>query len=209
MSELPDRCATIGRAIQKHTGGELMNIIVIGAGGVGFWTALALSRSQRLIVFDDDTLDGTGAERLPDTRIFGRAFDKKIELLKFIAQNIEVRNEKFSHHHAQVLSANDILLDCTDLSSEERREFVEVAKSRSARYIRASYDLTARSFIVVVACGIGFSRNPARGGYTIPPTISHAMIAGGFVSDVVNRILRDEQIKLPARLEIQLGGQHD
>jgi len=92
------------------------------------------------------------------------------------------------------------------LSSERRREFVDVARDRGARYIRASYDLTPRSFIVVVAAGIGFSRNPARGGYTLSPTISNAMIAGGFTADVINRLLRDEQITLPARLEIKLGG---
>mgnify|MGYP001149285152 CR=1 FL=1 len=178
-------------------------VILIGSGGVGFWAALAIERmGERVVVFDDDALEGTGALRLPDVRLFGRAFGKKVELLKFLARGVDVRAEKFSRAHADVVARGDILLDCSDLSSEQRAEFVEIARAREATYLRASYDLTPRAFVVVVARGLGFSRNPARGGYTLPPTIAHALVAGGFAADVVVRLLRGEDVRLPARLEI-------
>lgn len=55
-----------------------MRVLVAGAGGVGFWMALALSRlvPHEIVVYDDDDLSGTGATRLPDVRLFGRPFRK-------------------------------------------------------------------------------------------------------------------------------------
>lgn len=180
-------------------------ITVAGAGGIGFWTALALSRlaSERIVVFDDDALEGSGAERLPNVRPFGRTLGKKVELLKFLAPSLDVRAEKFSRAHAGAIGVGDLLLDCTDLSVEQRAEFVEAARERGAEYLRASYDLRADGFLVVVARGLGFSRNPARGGYTFPPSIAHAMLAGGFVADVVHRLRRGELVELPQRLEVK------
>lgn len=180
-------------------------IIIAGAGGVGFWTSLSLSRllAERIVVFDDDALEGAGASRLLNVRPLGRAFEKKVHLLKFLASSVDVRAEKFSRAHAEVLSAGDLLLDCTDLSVEQRQEFVELARERGAEYLRASYDLRADVFVVVVARGLGFSRNPQRGGYTFPPSIAHAMLAGGFVADVAYRLRRGEQVELPARLEVR------
>ena len=65
-----------------------MKLLVIGAGGVSFWTAFALKSTLGsevyLTVVDDDIVEGTGAARLPAS-IRGR---KKVDGLRMTLQMV-------------------------------------------------------------------------------------------------------------------------
>lgn len=180
----------------------MQRILIAGAGGVGFWLALALSRlvPHEIVVFDDDDLSGTGATRLPDVRPFGRPLKKKVDLLKFICPGVDVRAEKLT---PAAVSPDTIVVDATDMSHADRRALCAAARAAGSKYLRASYDARPDGFVVVVAAGVGFTTNPARGGYTLPPSIAQAMLGGGFAADVISRFLRGEDVVLPARLETE------
>lgn len=61
-----------------------MKIIILGAGGVGFWLTTALARQlplgTKLTVADTDIMEGSGAERLPRGSVFGRTYEGMTKL---------------------------------------------------------------------------------------------------------------------------------
>lgn len=185
-------------------------IHLIGCGGIGFYTGLSIAREgYELTVYDDDDLEGTGGMRLPSFRLFGKTVvRKKVHLLKLLAgDRVTAIAEKFSA--AQEVGRDDWLLDCTDMSHNQRRVLLDVARANGARYIRASCDLRRNGLLVVVAGSIGFTlRNSVadRTGYTISPSACHAMVAGGFAATVIIRLLRGEDVSLPQTLHI--GGEY-
>lgn len=163
-------------------------IAIVGSGGVGFYTAIALSRSGILgiTVFDDDDLrGGLGSSRLP----LATPTTRKVDLLRgFIRVNFgeppAVIAAKFTGNEVQ---PGDIVVDCSDMSGVARRRVWTRAAKRGARCIRVSYD--GANSTVVVAEGLPMTTNEAAAGYANVPSLALSMAAGGIAGEVISRLM--------------------
>lgn len=167
-------------------------IHVVGLGGVGFWLAVALSRSvphDNLLCWDADNLEGGhGHERLP----FGPPRLYKTELLRgFVAVPMAgtaptVEKRRFSG--LRLVRRGDLVVDCTDMPLPRRRKVWNTARNRGAKMLRVSYD--GRASTIVVSTGLPLIGR-ANGGYAEIPTLALSLAAGGLGAEAVLRYLRE------------------
>jgi hypothetical protein len=165
------------------------SIHVIGAGGVGFWLAVGLSRMSLgpVKVYDTDNLTGgLGHTRLP----LATPTTTKLQLLRgFLATQMggnipELVDAKFT---GEEVVPGDLMVDCTDMSGVDRRKVWKAAKKRGARCLRVSYD--GQASIVVVAEGLPLTGDETDAGYEAVPTLALSLAAGGIAAEVVKRML--------------------
>lgn len=161
---------------------------IVGAGGVGFWLTVGLARSEvrPIAVYDTDDLNGgLGHMRLPTAS----PATLKVNLLRgFLAVNfgggrlseITYKAERFT---GREVKAGDLVIDCTDMSGDARREVYKAVTKRKARYLRVSYDGAAS--VVVVAEGLPLVGDESHAGYSAVPSLALSLAAGGIGAEVI------------------------
>lgn len=162
-------------------------VVVVGAGGVSFWLAVALARAGvEFTIFDDDDLrGGLGFARMPKAS----ATTKKVTLLR--GHVIAVMGDRpptivDRRFTAEDTLEGDLIVDGTDMALPERKVLWEGARERGARLLRVSYD--GKSNIVAVAEGLPlFGRQG--GGYQSLPGLDLSFVAGGIGCMTVRKIL--------------------
>lgn len=169
-------------------------VIIIGAGGVGFWLAVGLCRIgiDGVEIFDPDDLQGgLGHGRLP----LATPTTRKVDLLKgFLRVNFGgtvpvVHAEPFTGNEA---GDGDLVVDCTDLSGKARATMWRRAEKRGARLLRVSYD--GANSIVTVAEGLPLTANQKASGYANVPSLGLSLAAGGIGAEVVTRLLANWEV---------------
>lgn len=175
-------------------------VIIMGAGGIGFYLAVLLARlGIDTTVYDDDNFSGgLGAARLPAAA----PSTLKVDALKgFIA--VSMRDKRpitiARRFTGDEIEENDLLVDCSDMPILLRKEVWDKVKKTGARAVRVSYD--GRSNVVVVAEGLAFSSNP-RGGYADMPTMALSFVASGVGATVVQKIVAG---LLPGYIDFQIN----
>lgn len=176
---------------------KIQKVVIIGAGGVGFWTTVALMRDIPLgvvvEVWDDDDLDkGNGHRRLPTTP---SKFTMKVELLRyFIALTMGDRDIRPIPRRLEVddLRGCDnrgtLFADCTDMPTDARRELVEEIRRSGGEYLRVSYDGLG---VVTVSPGVPFDVRGAKGGYEVVPDLDVSFIAGGVGARAIRKAIEE------------------
>lgn len=159
---------------------------IVGAGGVGFWLAVGLVRSDinPLIVYDDDNLQGgLGHSRLPQAT----ATTYKVDLLRgFLLVNFlsaempTFVKKKFTGNE---VVEGDLVVDCTDMSDAARKRIWNRALKKKARCIRVSYD--GANSVVAVAEGIPLSGDRSAAGYESVPSLALSLMAGGVGAETI------------------------
>ena len=188
---------------------EVKRVVVVGAGGVGWWTAVALCRDcrgRRLEVWDDDTFEGgLGATRLPS--VYDPAM-KKVDYLKGWVEMVmgDVAplcvDRRFTVQDCYGHDLSDTLVvDCTDMPLAERRVLWHYAKEAGAQMLRVSYDGAAGG-VVVVSRGLPLSGKPG-GGYAERPDLGLSLWAGGVGARAVLRVLDGLEV---GDQQFQFGG---
>lgn len=176
---------------------KIQKVVVIGAGGVGFWTTVALMRDIPLgvvvEVWDDDTVGETGRGhlRLPAAYVGSR----KVDLLsKFIYAQMGDREivAVFDKLTPTFLRARDergtLFADCTDMPTDTRRELVEEIRRSGGEYLRVSYDGLG---VVTVSPGVPFDVRGAKGGYEVVPDLDVSFIAGGVGARAIRKAIEE------------------
>lgn len=187
---------------------EIKRVVIIGAGGVGFWLTVALRRDNpqlEIIVYDDDNFEGGfGAQRLPYMANKGT---KKVQFLtNFIQMAMRdpaliVRDYRFSAAEPELIANPDkptLVVDCTDMDLEHRKPIWRACRDAGYVMLRVSYDGNG---IVVVSRGLPFATNPG-GNYAVVPTMAQSLWAGGVGAAAVEKLLagdvgNDYQRELP------------
>lgn len=170
-------------------------VVILGAGGVGFWLATALSRDIKDVpieVWDDDNFEGgNGARRLPFVR------DKSQTKADFLWGFVQmVMNDSPPHIYPHKLTPDALMpderwdrvlvMDCTDMDLEPRRFLWKFLTEKGATLMRVSYDGTG---IVLVSPGLPFVGTPG-GGYARVPTLGQSYAAAGLGAMAVMRALK-------------------
>jgi hypothetical protein len=163
-------------------------VIVIGAGGVGYWLTAALQRDLKnaipIIVWDDDTfIGGDGWRRLPspaDSR------QSKVDGLEEFLESgmrdlipaMTFVKARFTPDVARSMDLSDALvIDCSDMAGDERRPVWAAAEGVGATMMRVSYD-GAQGGIIVVAHGLPLA-DLEGSGYAELPGMDLSLAAGG------------------------------
>lgn len=161
---------------------------VVGAGGVGFWLSVALSRARvEHTVYDDDTLTGgLGYSRVPKAS----PATKKVSLLR--GHSVVVMGDPAPaivdrRFESPDCTAGDLVVDCTDMALPLRKELWAVCRDNGARLLRVSYD--GKNGTVVVAEGLPLAGRSG-GGYADVPNLALSFIAGGMGAMAVMAILK-------------------
>lgn len=184
-------------------------LIVIGAGGVGFWLGVALSRAGiEYEIWDNDNFEGgLGHTRLPAIE---NTKTKKVDYLKgFIMAAMgdaapTVFRYKFDPTkitgETEILSRlkGALIIDASDMGLPTRKKIWEAALEAGARMLRVSYDGTAGG-IVTVSEGLPFANKRTGGGYVDVPTLALSLVAGGIGATAVLEALYSSR-----RLEFQI-----
>jgi|SRR5687767_14559919 len=169
-------------------------IHIVGAGGVGFWLAVGLSRANvgQVFVYDDDNLTGgLGHNRLP----LATPATRKVDLLKgFLRVNFGGELPEFvaSRFNGTEADKDDLVVDCSDMPGTRRRTMWTRAKKRGARLLRVSYD--GANSTVTIAEGLPIVLNEAASGYANVPSLALSLMAGGMGAEVVGRLLANWEL---------------
>jgi hypothetical protein len=169
-------------------------VILVGAGGVGYWVSCALSRAGvKHTIYDADTFEGgMGYTRLP--KVSNPATKKVTHLRGFCLAVMgdtppTVVDKLFTGTEVE---AGDLMVDCSDMelgtlrSKKSRKSIWKIAQERGARCLRISYD--GKNNTVVVAEGLPlFGRKS--GGYSERPGFALSIMAGGVGAIAVQKIL--------------------
>lgn len=187
----------------------ITKVLVVGAGGVGFWltTALARELSTTLIeVWDDDTLEGgQGYRRLP------KSYDpkeSKLTLLEGFETMVmgdggNVRYKQRRWDGTEGADEQTLVVDCTDMGLEPRREMWAWARKSGAEVMRVSYDGNG---VVVVAWGLPLS-GPPGGGYALVPNMAQSFMAAGMGAEAILRFVQNgERVE---EFQFRVGGDVD
>lgn len=159
----------------------------VGAGGIGFWMAVALARSHvDLTVYDFDNLQGgLGWSRMPKAS----PETAKVSLLRGFCLAVmgdtapKVVNGRFEPSAAL---QGDLVVDACDMALPERKALWEAVRAQGARILRVSYD--GAGGIISIAEGLPFA-GKAGGGYRETPNLALSFAAGGIGALVVQQIL--------------------
>lgn len=180
--------------VKKRSQSIIRRIVILGAGGVGYWTTVALSRArlgQQIVVWDaDDFNGGNGRERLPAV---DNPDTKKVRHLQNFISFVMGESDIIAHtsyantEFAWFFEPTDLVVDCTDMPLGERRKLWEAIESKGARMLRISYDGNG---IVVVSSGLPFGPDTAAGGYDRIPSFAQSLRAGGTGAEVILKILQ-------------------
>jgi hypothetical protein len=176
------------RGRSKATMDERRRIHICGSGGVGFWLAVALARSNyEVTVYDDDDLSGgLGAQRLP----IATPSTRKVDLLRgFLRVNFAVTDMKFvaERFTGSEVAEGDLVVDCSDSATKDRKAIWRRARRQGARCLRVSYD--GANSVVVVAEGMPLVRDERSAGYDSVPTLALSLAAGGLGGEAVIRAM--------------------
>lgn len=179
-------------------------VVIVGAGGVGFHLAVALSRDLRdvpVMVWDSDNFEGGhGARRLPAVH------DKSQLKVNFMLGHIAMvmdDNPPGAYPYKltpDLVEERDwtgaLVMDCTDMDLVPRKVLWEALRQRGATLMRVSYDGLG---IVVVSPGLPFVGTKG-GGYALIPTLGQSYAAAGLGAMAVMKAL-----KTGALTEIQVS----
>lgn len=208
---------TLARKEIIMTRERIRKVVIIGAGGVGFWTTVALMRDIPwgipVEVWDDDDLGltGNGHLRLP----LARQGEKKVQVLRrFISHIMGDRSiiDTEARLTVEILRGcteiGTLFVDCTDMSTDSRRELLQAIKETGGEYLRVSYDGLG---VVTVSPGVPFDAPGAKGGYEMTPDLDISFIAGGVGARAIRKALEEgiiieEQWNFPA---LQRGNKED
>jgi ThiF family len=165
-----------------------VRIIVVGAGGVGFWLIPALLRAgHEVTVYDDDDFSGgSGHLRLPKV---GDPTTRKVTYLRGFTLavmgdlGLTPVPQKFN---GDEVSEGDLVVDCSDMPLTARKVIWARARELGARCIRVSYD--GKDNTVVVAEGLPLAGRKL-GGYGEIPSLALSLVAGGVGATAVMKIL--------------------
>jgi hypothetical protein len=170
---------------------------VVGLGGVGFYCYLALLRAvdaSRLVGWDADNLrGGLGHARLP----VASPATLKADLARGFAR-VSMGDKPGTTHKeyftGSECKAGDIIVDCTDMSTDKREVMYKAVKAAGARYLRVSYDGAMST--VVVAEGLPLRTEGAEGGggYDAVPSLALSFAAGGIGAECVRLLLTNPAV---------------
>jgi len=176
-------------------------IIVMGAGGLGWWTVAGLLRCEditnKFIIYDeDDFVGGQGKKRLP---IPANETNRKVNELAGwltewmfapVSDRVSVKTYKFTNASIFSVRSVALILDCTDAPISSRNIIYEAAWEAGIPVLRGSYDGEMVTF--------GY-RPPDSvvddGGYNLVPNMAVTFAAAGMVAESVRRFLRGEVVK--------------
>lgn len=173
------------------------DVHIVGLGGVGFYCFLALNRvvdPARLHGWDLDSLQGgLGHARLP----VASPETFKADLARGFAR-VSMGDRPGVTHKAfftgTECAAGDIVVDCTDMSTDKREVMYKAVKATGARYLRASYDGAMST--VVVAEGLPLRTEGEEGGhgYDAVPSLALSFAAGGIAAECVRLVLASPNV---------------
>ena len=177
---------------------EIKRVVVMGAGGVGWWLVTALCREpmgREIVVYDDDTFEGgQGAKRLPWQTDPGQF---KVDALRRYVRVVMGDNpprvfcHRLTSETVQALfGPTELVVDCTDMGLETRRPIWQSLQEAGVRMLRVSYDGNG---VIVIARGLPLSSRPG-GGYALVPSMAQAMAAGGLGAQAVHKLLKGEEV---------------
>lgn len=178
---------------------------VVGLGGVGFYCYLALLRavdSEHLHGWDADNLQGgLGHARLP----VASPATMKADLARGFARVSMGDRPGVTHKEmftGAECKAGDLVIDCTDMSTDKREIMYKAVKANGARYIRGSYD--GAQSTIVVAEGLPLRTEGAEGGsgYDRVPSLALSMAAGGIVAECVRLVLANPAVYLENQVSL-------
>jgi len=176
-------------------------IIVMGAGGLGWWTVAGLLRCEditnKFIIYDEDNfVGGQGKKRLP---IPANETNRKVNELAGwltewmfapVSDRVSVKTFKFTNASIYNVRSVALILDCTDAPISARNAIYEAAWEAGIPVLRGSYDGEMVTF--------GY-RPPDSvvddGGYNLVPNMAVTFAAAGMVAESVRRYLRGEVVK--------------
>lgn len=182
-------------------------VLIIGAGGVGFWLSIALSRAgiEHSVWDNDDFQGGLGHTRLPAIE---NSKTKKVAYLKGFTMTAmgdeapSVVAGKFDPakvgEEFMTGLKGALIIDASDMGLPTRKKIWEAALEAGARMLRVSYDGTAGG-IVTVSEGLPFANKRTGGGYVDVPTLALSLAAGGIGATAVLEALYSSR-----RLEFQI-----
>lgn len=177
------------------------SVIIIGAGGLGWWLTAALMRCDDLtnefVIYDDDDFQGgNGAKRLPRP---GRVDRKKVnELSGWLTEwcmgaefkRLTAKSYRFTHTNLYGFNRVALIVDCTDAPISTRIPIYQEAWNNGIPVVRGSYDGEMITF--------GY-RPPDSvvddGGYNLIPNMAVTFAAAGMVAESVRRVLKGESVK--------------
>lgn len=190
----------------KWTPRKCKHIVIIGAGGVGFYLTLALMAEgldQDIIVYDPDTFEGgNGHRRLPKVN---NPKLKKVDMLKATCQvtfgyeRPKTIPDYFTVLDASGLNSSYLVVDASDMPFRERLDIWDAFTKTGAKGIRVSYDGNG---IVCIAYGPPFSPPDDQGGYDRMPSTAQSFLAGGAGAEFIKALLKGEKMD---EMQIEIG----
>lgn len=194
---------------------KFTKLIILGAGGVGFWLVVALMRMVNLgdvdvTVYDDDTLEGgNGFRRLPHT--FDQAQYKVALLEEFLKM---VMGSDIPHCVRERLTPTliakmdedyfpwkeTLIVDATDMADGPRKDVWDLARLCGATLMRVSYDGIG---VIVVSPSIPFaSKRGQTTGYALMPDQGQTFAAAGLGAMAVKKALLSGEI---TEMQVQIA----
>lgn len=181
---------------------RIKTIVIVGAGGVGFYVGLVLNRENHgryLEVWDDDDFDdsdgGHGHERLP--KVSDKKTKKVDHLSNFAMISMGDKPIPRKRQRLTVEIVKDVgdwsdclVVDCTDMAIDQRRPLYDALIQAGAQYLRVSYDGAVG---VGVYTGLPLGARPG-GGYVEVPTLAQSLWASGLGAQAVHDILNGKQV---------------
>lgn len=178
---------------------KIDKVIVMGAGGVGWWLVTALMRDTKgaqVEVWDNDTFEGgLGQGRLPwqenKAQYKVRALEGWVEMaMGDRAPEVKVSRVRATEVVQTRDRSNELLVDCTDMDLETRRAIWANARQAGMQLLRVSYDGNG---VIVVARGLPLAGRPG-GGYALVPSMAQAIAAGGLGAMAVHLLLEGKEV---------------
>lgn len=200
-------------------------IVIIGAGGVSFYAAVALLRDTQfpIIVFDADTVSGTGATRLPYSEsehtlkttllsafsVFsmgGRDPITDAEYVYSAPQILRKVQEQLTYHQISTPDPPQILIvDGSDMNYPSKKSVfgsIIAGEYPNMHYLRGSYDGNGWA---VVAHDLPFTAPNDQGGYSVIPTLAQSLVAGGALAQAVIQATKGEPIPYEYQVNTNTG----
>jgi len=177
-------------------------VIIIGAGGLGWWLTAALMRCDDItndfLIYDNDNFEGgNGSKRLP---IPARKSTLKVnELANWMMEWTLETTPKYLRDAPRKFTAGTLkydvdnlalLVDCTDAPISNRKEIYSTAWEHGIPVVRGSYDGEMVTFDYVPPMSIVND-----GGYNMIPNMAVTFAAAGMVAESVRRVLKGEWVK--------------